>query len=167
MNMAIAPSDIVFRLSGGASNSAPGVSLGGVKSSSVVAPATVFDSVDGSESAAGDVEYRCVYVHNAHATLTMQNAVAWLFANTPNASTDVAVGVGTSAVNGTEQTVANEGTMPAGVTFSAAATQGAGVALGSIPPGQHRAVWLRRTVTAGAAASADGCTLRVTCNTAA
>lgn len=165
--MAIAPSDIVFRLSGGASNTAPGASLGGVKSSTTAAPAAIFDTVDGAESATGDVEYRCVYVHNLHATLTMQNAVAWLFANTPNASTDIAVGVGTSAVNGTEQTVANEGAAPAGVTFSAAATQGAGVALGSIPPGQHRAVWLRRTVTAGAPASSDGCTLRVTCDTAA
>lgn len=165
--MAIAPSDISFRLSGGASNTAPGASLGGAKSLTVVAPASIFDTVDSAESAGGDTEYRCVYVHNAHATLTMQNAVAWLFANTPNASTDIAVGVGTSAINGTEQTVANEGAAPTGVTFSAAATQGAGVALGSIPPGQHRAVWLRRTVAAGAPASADGCTLRVTCDTAA
>ncbi len=165
--MAISPADIVYRLSGGASNAVPAASLGGAKSSTVVAPAALFDTIDGAEAAAGDTEYRCIYVHNAHATLTMQNAVAWLVANTPNASTDAAVGVGSSAINGTEQTVANEGAAPSSVTFSAAASQAAGVALGSIPPGQHRAVWIRRAVTAGAPASADGCTLRVTCDTAA
>lgn len=163
--MAIQSSDIRFRLSGGAANSDPLASLGGAKSS-VDTGAGIFDGVTSSESAAGDIEYRCVYVHNAHATLTLSNAVAWLPSNTPSTSTIVEVGVGTSAVNGTEQTVANESTAPSTVTFAPVATQGAGVALGDIPAGQHRAIWLRRTVTAGAAAFADGFTLRATGDTA-
>lgn len=165
--MPIQSSDVVFRLSGGGSNGSSLASLGGAKSTTVVSPGSIFDTVDASESAVGDTEYRCIYVHNAHATLTMQNAVAWIPTNTPNTGTDFAVGVGASAVNGTEQTVAQEGSAPSGVTFSAAGTQGAGVALGSIPPGQHRAIWLRRVVTAAAPASNDGCTVRVTCDTAA
>lgn len=164
--MAIASTDIKFRLSGGASNATQIASLGGVKSTTTDATAGIFDDVSSAESAAGDVEYRCVYVHNNHGTLTLTGAVAWLAANTPSASTDVAIGVGTSAVNGTEQTVANESTAPTGITFVAAATQGAGVALGDIPAGQHRAVWIRRTVTAGAAAAADSFTLRATGDTA-
>lgn len=165
--MAIAPTDILFRLSGGASNSAPAASLGGAKSTTTVASAAIFDDVSSAESAAGDVEYRCVYVHNAHATLSYTSAVAWLAANTPSATTTVDIGVGTSAVNGTEQTVADETTAPSGITFVAAATLGAGVALGDIPAGQHRAVWLRRTISAGTTAASETFTLRATGDTAA
>ena len=67
----------------------------------------------------------------------------------------LAIGVGTSAVNGTEQTVANESTAPAGVAFSEPASNGSGLALGDLPAGQHRAIWLRRTVTAAAPSSAN------------
>lgn len=165
--MPIAASDIKFRLSGGASNSDQNASLGGVKSSNEVS-AALFDVVGSAEAVAGDVEYRCFYVHNAHATLTMLNAVLWILTNTPSPGTAVDVGLGTSAINGTEQTVTNEGTAPTGVTFAAAANEGAAIALGDIPPGQHRAVWVRRTVTAGAAAyTADGAALRAKCDTLA
>jgi hypothetical protein len=164
--MAIQPTDIHFRLSGGASNALPAASLGGAKSS-VDAPAGLFDDVSSAEAAAGRIEYRGVYVHNAHASLTLVGAVLWLAANTPSASTTVDVGVGTSAVNGVEQTIADEATAPSGVTFAAAASQGAGVALGDIPAGQSRFVWLRRTVSAGAAAVNDAFTLRAIGDTAA
>lgn len=165
--MPVASADIVIRLSGGSSNTVAAASLGGAKSSQP-APASLFDSVSGAEASAGDVEYRCIYVHNASATNEMTNAVAWLNANTASASTDIAIGLGSSAINGTEQTVASEGAAPTGVTFSAAATKGAGIALGNIPVGQHRAVWLRRTVTAGAAAAAsDSATIRVECEAGA
>jgi hypothetical protein len=163
--MAIASTDIQYRLSGGAGNTSPAASLGGAKSTTA-ASANIFDDVASAEAVAGDTEYRCVYVHNAHASLTLVGAVLWIPTNTPSASTTVDVGVGTSAVNGTEQTVADENTAPSGVTFAAAATQGAGVALGDIPAGQSRAVWLRRTITAGAGAANDSFTLRVTGDTA-
>ncbi len=165
--MPINSTDIKFRLSGGASNTDPMLSLGGNKSSTEVVGSTIFDSVSGAESAAGDVEYRCVYIHNAHATLSLTGAVAWLPANTPSSTTTVDIAVGTSAVNGAEQTVADETGAPTGVTFTPAASQGAGVALGDIPAGQHRALWIRRTINAGSAASADTFTLRATGETAA
>ena len=67
-----------------------------------------------------DTEYRCFYVHNAmHATLTMQNSVIWIQSNTTSADTSIEIALGSSAVNGTEQTIANENTAPTGVTFSA------------------------------------------------
>jgi hypothetical protein len=74
--------------------------------------------------------------------------------------------VGTSAVNGTEQTIANETTAPTSVTFSAPSTAGTGLALGDIPAGQRRAIWLRRPVTPGAPNSAsDTFTLGYQCET--
>ncbi|HEV2612533.1 MAG TPA: hypothetical protein VGU61_19885 [Noviherbaspirillum sp.] len=164
--MPILTTDILYRLSGGAANSTQSASLGGAKSSNA-ATAAIFDDVSSAESSAGDIEYRCIYVHNNHGSLSLNNAVLWLPVNTPSASTVVEAGLGTSAINATEQTVADENTAPSGVTFAAAATKGAGVALGNIPAGQHRAVWLRRTVTAAAAAASDSFTIRVEGDTAA
>lgn len=162
--MPIIGSDIVYRLSGGSSNSSAAASLGGVKSSNV-APNPLFDNVSSSEALAGDTEYRCFYVHNAHATLTMLNTVAWLTANTSSGDTAIEMGAGTAAINANEQTVANEDTAPSGVTFTAAASEGAAIALGDIPPGQHKAVWLKRIVNSAAAASADTFNVRTKCDT--
>lgn len=111
-----------------------------------------FDAVLPAESNAGSVEYRCLYVRNGHASLTLTAAKMWLSANTPSASTTIAIGLGTSAVGATEQSIANETTAPVGVTFVAAASEAAALTLGDLPAGQARAVWERRIVTAGAAA---------------
>lgn len=166
--MPIANTDIVYRLSGGGANSTPALSLGGAKSSTV-ASTDLFDDVNSTEAASGDTEYRCIYVHNNHGSLTMENTVVWIQSNTPSTATAVRIAAGTSAINGTEQgPLATEATAPSGVTWSTAANEGAAVSLGNIPSGQHKAVWIERVVTAGATAySNDGFTLRVKCDTAA
>lgn len=158
--MAILTSDIVYRLSGGAANSDPNASLGGAKSS-VVAGSNLFDDKSSAEAAAGRVEYRCVYIHNNHGSLTYLSPKVWIQTNTPSADTTVDIGLGTSAVNGTEQTVANETTAPVGVTFSAPSSYAGGLSIADIPAGQSMAVWVRLTVNAGAAAVADSFMLRV------
>lgn len=153
--MPVIAADFQLRLSGGAANASGNASLGGAKSANQASSAVdaLFDAVAAAEASAGDVEYRAVYLHNANATDTMTAARVWVQSNTPLAGTTIDIGVGTAAVNGTEQTIANESTAPAGVTFSAPSTAGTGLALGDIPPGQHKAIWIRRTVTAGAGAS--------------
>lgn len=149
--MPIITSEIEFRLSGGASNSDPNASIGGAMSSAVD-PGSLFDTVSGAESAAGDVEYRCIYVTHADPAITWVNTKIWLDANP---SGQIAIGLGATAVGtGTEPAVANESTAPAGVTFSAAASEGAALSIGDIPAGSRKAVWLRRTITAGASAAA-------------
>jgi len=154
--MPLIAGDFVTRLSGGVGNSDGNASLGGVKSANAASASidALFDQTATAEATAGDVEYRCVYLHNA-GSVTMFSTVVWISSNTPNANTTLDIGVGTAAVNGTEQTIANESTAPSGVSFSAPSNQGAGLALGDIPAGQHKAIWLRRTVTAGAGASAN------------
>lgn len=168
--MPIESTDIEFRLSGGGSNTDPNAALGGAKSSTEIGTGlhNLFDIVGSAESAAGDTEYRCFYVHNAHATLTLENAVIYIQSNTPSTDTSAEIAVGSSAVNGTEQTIADESTAPTGVTFSTAANLGAALTLGDIPPGEHRAVWVKRIVSEGAAAyNDDQVTLRVQGDTAA
>ena len=159
--MAIVSTDIKYRLSGGSANANAALSLGGVISS-VDAPVASFDDVSSAEAQAGAIEYRCIYVRNTHGTLTLVGAKIWINANTTTPSSSVvALGLGTSAVNGTEQTVANETTAPTGVTFSAAANEGTGLVIGDLAPNATKAFWIRRTVLAGAAAVAESFTLRV------
>lgn len=155
--MAITATDIEFRQSGS-------VNLGGAISATAVSEVLngLFDYVSGSESTAGDVEYRCVYVRNSHGSLVWYSTKTWIAVNTPATGTSVQIGLGTSAVGGTEQTIADEGTAPVGVTFYDAATEGAALAIGDIPAGSHKAIWIKRTVTAGASAyNSDGMTLTV------
>lgn len=168
--MAITAADIVFRLSGGAGNSSGDASLGGAISSNVVSASLhqFFDRVSGADAAAGDIEYRCLYIRNSHATLTLYAATVWISSNTPSTDTAMAIGLGTASIAAEEQTIANENTAPSGVSFSAPASFAAGLLIGDLAPSEYKAVWLRRTVTAGAAAyNTDGATVAVQGDTGA
>ena len=169
--MAILVADIKFYLSGGASNSDVDASLGGVVSSVEVTTSSLhnlFDRVSGAEALAGDTEYRCIYTKNTHGSLTLQTAVAWISSNTPSTASTIDIGLGTSAISATEQTVANESTAPSAVTFTAPATLGAGLAIGNLTPADTMAIWIRRTITASAGPyTTDTVTLNVGGDTAA
>ena len=161
-----------WRLSGGASNSDPNASLGGVKSSTEVgvngqgAGLALFDDVSGAETAAGDTEYRCVYVHNG-GDQTLQNPVVWIV-DESTAAADIEIAAAGEGLNATAETVANENTAPVGESFVEAPNKAGGLSLPSIPAGQHHAVWIRRIVAAATPAAAGrGFTLRVEGDTAA
>lgn len=165
--MAVVASDLGFRLSGGAANANVNASLGGVISSVAVSFGdtfnNLFDNVSDVEASAGDNEYRCIYLRNNHATDTLNDVKLFIASNTPSTSTKVQVGLDPAGIGGTATTVANENTAPAGVTFADAANSGAALSIGNLGPGGVQAVWIKREVTAGAAAAAnDPFTLRVT-----
>lgn len=162
--MPITSSDIVLRLSGGGGNTSGDASLGGAISSTS-APSTLnglFDAVSGAEATSGDTEYRCVYVKNNNGSLTLVAPYIWVQTNTPSTDTTIAIGLGTAAVDATEQTITDESTAPSGVSFSSPASYAAGLAITDLAAGSYKAIWIRRTVTAGASAYAnDTFTLRV------
>lgn len=162
--MAITSSDLSYRLSGGGANADPGLSLGGAKSATQT-PSGLVGDISSAQAAAGGVYYRCVYVHNGHATLTSLAPTVWIQTNTPSSDTTLEIGVGIAAVNGTEQTVADGFTAPAGVSFSAPSAYAGGLSLGDIPAGQHKALWLRYTLNAGASTYSDGGLIRLQCDT--
>lgn len=169
--MAIVAADIDFHLSGGAGNTDVNASLGGAISTTQLTDAALhnlFDVVASAEASAGDVEYRCIYAKNNHGSLTLQNAIAWIFANTPSGDSVIDIALAGEGVNGVAETVADESTAPVGETFTAPATEGAGLVIGDIPFGQHIAIWIRRTITAAASAyNADSVVIRVKGDTAA
>lgn len=155
--MPVAEADIKYYLSGGASNSDGHASLGGVKSSNEASLTLeeLFDRIQPSEASAGDTEYRCLYIQNDHGTDTANAVTPFISSNTPSADTTIDIGLGTSAIDGTEQTVADEDTGPVGVTFGSPGTRPAGTSLGNLGPGQSMALWLRRTVTGSASTFVD------------
>lgn len=172
--MPIVASDIVFRLSGGTSNTAPASSLGGARSTAgggVIVTDTLnnlWDDVSGAESSAGDIEYRCIYVLNNHGSLTLTAAKIWISSNTTSADDTIDIALGGEGAGGTAETVANESTAPAGETFSNPTSFAGGLSLGNLTAGQHYPIWIRRTVTAAAsAANANPYTLSVQGETAA
>lgn len=179
--MAITASDIQFRLSvnTGPGNSTaqadPNDSIGGFVATTQVTDATLhnlFDVITGDENAASDVEYRCFFVVNKHATLTWYSAVAWLQSETAGgASVAIAKdGTGVVAYDGAgaqAERIADESTAPSGESFSSPTTKGTGISLGDIGPDECIAIWVRRTAANSAALDADGVVIRVEGDTAA
>lgn len=160
--MPIASTDIkLYQSTGG---------LGGAVTATEIIGGTannIFDDVTSTEAGAGDTEYRGFYVKNTHATLTLQNTVIWIDALTTSASTEFDLALAAEAVGVTMATIANESTAPATVTFSRPTSKATGLSIGNIGPGSSKGVWVRRTVTAGAAAVSDSGSLRVDGDTAA
>lgn len=180
--MPIVTGDLLLKLSittGVASNSNaqpnPNASLGKYISTSVIQDAFInnlFDNISGDENAASAVDYRCIFLHNAHASLPLQNAVVWISSEVAGGA-NTAIGVdpaGNLALNGAgaqAATIANETTAPSGVTFSSPTSKGTGLSLGNIAAGQVRAIWVKRSATNSAAINADGVTIRTEGDTAA
>ena len=179
--MAITATDILFKFSvktGSAGNTVVGTaagSLGKYISTTEITDNTLnnlFDDVSGDENAASDVEYRCIFVHNAHGTLTLQNAVVWLSAETAGGATAaIAVdGIAASPIGqagAQADEVTDESTAPSGESFTAPTSKGTGLSVGNLPAGQCRAIWVRRTAANTAALDDDSVTIRVEGDTAA
>lgn len=156
--MSIVTADLKFYLSGGTSNTSVANSRGGARST--IEPGGVITSgllnnlwsdVPSGESATGSTKYRCIYVRNINVATTWTNAKIWISSPTTSQDDEIDIGLGSSAINGTEQGPVNEGTAPSSVTFSRPANKGTGLTLGNIPATQHKAVWIRRVVDASAA----------------
>ncbi len=180
--MAITSADVLFKCSGvaAAGNTTAGTaatSLGDQISTTEITDNTLnnlFDDVSGDENAASDVEYRCIFVHNAHASLTWQSVVVWLSAEVSGGAT-VQIAIDDFAASAIGQAsaqadvIADENTAPgAGVgTFSAPVTKGTGLSLGNIAAGYCRAIWVKRSAANTVALDSDGVTLRVEGDTGA
>lgn len=124
----------------------------------------LFDVVSSGEATSGESEYRCIYVKNSHGTQTLLNAYIWIETNTPSAESTIEIALGDTAVGtGSETAVADEDTAPSLTdSFASPATKGAGKLIGDIPAGEYKAIWIKRTITAGAlTTSADNVILKV------
>lgn len=173
--MPIVDTDILFKfsVSAAAGNTTAGTaatSLGDQVSTTQVTGAAlnnIFDDISAAENVASDDEYRCLFAHNTHATLTLIAAVVYVESEVAGGAV-IALGADPTAASavgsGSAQAVnvANEDGIPAGVTFSTTATSPTtGVALGNIGPGQVKPFWVRRTAANTVAINNDGGVIRI------
>lgn len=179
--MAIVDTDLKWKYSinTGPGNSTaqgnPNDSIGGFMSSTEWTGGTLhdlFDVITGDENAASDTEYRLVFVHNTHGSLTLQTPKLWLFAETAGGANAALALDGTGVVSATSasaqaERVANENTAPSGETFSSPTTKGAGISVANIGPGQCIGIWVRRAATNSAAQNNDSATPRIEGDTSA
>lgn len=181
--MAIVSSDVELRGSttaGSAGDStaqaSPALWNGKYCATTVVPTGTnaLWDDMSGAENAASESEYRCIFVLNKHATLALLNPVVYLSAETAGgavialATDNIAASAKASASAQAAQ-VANEDTAPSGVSaFSSPTTAATGLSLGAtLPAGQVKAVWVKRTGANTSPLDADGATIAVGFDTAA
>lgn len=173
--MPVAAGDVKLKYStkvGAAGNANAGNaagSLGKYISTTEIASAVannLFDDVSGPENVASDVEYRCVFVHNSHATITFENVGVYILSEVAGGAS-IAIGVDPTAASAIASAaaqaleIADEGTAPVGVVFTSPVDTASAIDLGDIAPGQCRAFWVRRSATNSAAVDNDGGTLRV------
>src|SRR3990167_5133794 len=173
--MPISSGDLLFKLSiktgtAGNQNAQGDVneSLGKYISTTEIVNATLnnlFDNVSGDENAALDEEYRCIFIHNAHSGLTLQNTKLWIDSQVANGA-DCEIGldpsgaspIGYADIQAAE--IADEDTAPGGVTFSAPTTKAAGLNIGNLSAGYCHGIWIKRTATNSVAIDADGITIK-------
>jgi hypothetical protein len=161
--MSIVSTDLKFYLSGGADNTDPDASLGGVISTTEITDNTLnnlFDDITGDEHTAGDTEYRAFFFKNNSAE-TAYSVKIWISSNT--AATDDTINIGIeSALGSPIQTIADEATAPTGISFSTADSQSNSLYIGDMTTGTVCGVWVKRIVTAGSTPQAsDAATFRV------
>lgn len=175
--MPISASDLKLKYSiktGVAGNASAGTaagSLGKYISTTEITSAVLnnlFDDISGTENADSDVEYRCIFIHNSHASITAENTKVYVLSQVSGgASIAIAVdGTAASAIgSGSAQAdeVANENTAPTGEAFSTPTTTGTALDIGDLAPGECRAVWIRRTAANTASLEDDGAIIRFFC----
>jgi len=155
----IEQTDLKIYLSGGATNTDPNASLGGVISSTALVDNTLhnlFAKVGAAEALAGSTKYRGIYVKNENGhTLTLQDAIAYIESQTTSGDTSIEIAVAAEVADATMATIANEDTAPASVAvdgFTALTGTANGRIVGDLDDGSFRGIWIKRIVSEGAIA---------------
>lgn len=156
--MTITTGQLLFCLSGGPGASTPATSLGGTKSTTTISDATLnnlFDDVAAAEASTGDVEYRGIFVMNT-STETLSSAKFWLSASTTAPGDEwYFAGDGVTQPNtaNSMSVIADESTAPtpSGSWLSFSQT----LSLGDLTPTKSFGIWIKRSVSVGAASYAN------------
>jgi len=140
-----------LRLTGGASNSDPNASLGGVSSSNQVSATALnnlFDNVTPDEATSGDTEYRAVDLYNAGDAAATS---VTMYMSTETSSDDSSLDLGISDTDEIDDTtsVGDESSAPAGHTFGHY-TSASKLSIADIPAGSYARIWVKRIIGAAA-----------------
>ena len=170
--MPVDVNEMIFRFSGGTSNTDKDLSYGG-DMSSTAGPTdntlhNLFDRVSGAENAANTDEVRCLYILNTDASITAENVRLWVESETTHTGEDVEIALDLAGLNGTADTVTDAYTLPSPpVSWTDASGVGSAIAVGNIPAGQKYAFWIKRNTNNAAAYNDYTTVLKIDWDTAA
>ena len=162
--MAIILTDIKFLLSGGIFNNDSNMSLGGNISNTPVGNNIPHD-VSGRMATVGGVDYRCIYVKNTNTNLILNSTKLWIQSNTTSPNTSIYIGLGLGGVNGVENIIQNENTIPEGINFLESFNYNTSLSIGDLTPNQHYGFWIKRVINPGTQMTTDSFILRIQCDT--
>lgn len=162
--MPVLDSEMVYYLSGGASNTNVNNSLGGgistttlnADGSNTVRLQNLFSNRTAAQASAGGKWNRCIYLKNTNATLTASNITLWQSDIQPaNDYLFIAIGQDGQGTTGTAVgPVANESTMPWTSTtarFHAYLSSSTPATVPNLAPGVYVAIWLQIKLLANSA----------------
>lgn len=140
--------NLIFTLTGGASNTNPAASLGGVGSSeelSATALNNLFEDVSPADAVAGDDEYKAIDIYN-NGDAEAVSVEFYFDAQSTSGDTDVAAGLDSGT-----QTIVDKDTAPSSPTITfTAPTSASKLSVSNIAAGSRQRVWIRRHVDAAA-----------------
>lgn len=140
-------------------------STGGAISATEVTDNTLnnlFDDVSGDEALAGAVEYRKIFIKNTNASLTWQNVKMWIQSLTTSSDDEIDISL---TSNETGSSATGDGQTYVRPTSKVHADV---LNIGNLAAAATKAIWIRRTVTAGASAStSNAATIKAEGETAA
>lgn len=169
--MAILTAELKLYHSHGGSNANIALDIDGDISSAELTDNTLnnlFPDVSGDQSAAGLISYRKCFFKNTNATLSGTATKLWILSQTTASGDAITIGKDPAGLNAAGADIANELAVPAGVSFVTAVDKANGLDLGTVTAGGRWAIWVKRTVDAGAgAADADSYQLKAECDTTA
>lgn len=126
----------------------------------------LFDAVLASEAQAGRIEYRCIYVVNSNTTpQTLYDARVFVQTNTVSADSSIEIALDPAAV-GTDSTISltdelDSDNKLSGLTFSPASDFDNGLVIGDVAGnGGKNAIWIKRTINAGASAANESAVIQ-------
>jgi len=98
-------------------------------------------------------QYYCIYLKNTGTT--SYNVGLYISTPTPNTKTELFIGVGTSSVNGTEQTIADSSTEPTGILWVQRKQEYNALSIATLGAGNTQAVWVQLNQSANASGGGD------------
>jgi hypothetical protein len=139
--------------SGGATNSNPVLSKGGLKSSVEINYSAIdatFKSSSAEQDQSGYTDFRGFYAYNPHPTKTLFNVKLYVHAESTSPTDQILVAKADEGKNNTMEALATVETVPAGsLTFTQANTPTAGISLGDLLPGEFIGFWIERIINPG------------------
>lgn len=126
--------------------------LGGAATASTTDGSDLFDDFTDTETTDGVTVYACIVLET---DVAYSNARIYIDSETTHANVNWTMGLGSGAINATEQTIADEETPPSSVTFTDSEGLANALVIGDMAGNDKKTIWLKAVLGAGVLAKTE------------